>query len=185
MDGITFTSAGLYYADSLRSLAHSMKSNDKECIHKAARIIAPLIPQGSCIVPVPGRKGYADHTLILANEIRKLTGIPVADILVGKSRMSQYEAKRNGNGLLETDLGFYRIGAIPNGLEPIALDNVIGTGLSGKAAIHALGKGTVLALAMDDNFHETHQLTPTNIQTQEIDNELQLSRQSRSFLRSF
>lgn len=153
MDGIPFISAGLYYDDGLRSLAHSMKENDKESISKAARLLAPLIPKGSCIIPAPGRNGYADHTLALAKELVLLTGVACRDILKGKPRISQYQAKKSGNGLTEMDLGFYTVSPIPKGLKPIVIDNVIGSGLTGKAAIHALGKGTVLALAMDDKFY--------------------------------
>lgn len=147
-------------------------------------IIAPLIPKDSCLIPAPGRNGYADHTLVLAEEIVRLTGIAYRDILKGKPRMSQYEAKQNGNSLTEKDLAFYAISKVPEGLNPIVLDNVIGSGLTGKAAIHALGKGSVLALAMDDGFHKAHQ-TQTNTQTQEIDNEQQLQRQTHSFHRTF
>lgn len=185
MDGIKFTSAGLYYSDGLRALAHSMKANDRESIKKAAIIIAPLIPKDSCLIPAPGRNGYADHTLVLAEEIVRLTGIAYRDILKGKPRMSQYEAKQNGNSLTEKDLAFYAISKVPEGLNPIVLDNVIGSGLTGKAAIHALGKGSVLALAMDDNFHNAHKLTQTNTQKQEKDNEQQLQRQTHSIHRTF
>lgn len=184
MDGIKFTSAGLYYCDGLRSLAHSMKENDRESIKKAARIIAPFIPKDICLIPAPGRNGYADHTLVLAEEIVRLTGVAYRDILKGKPRMSQYQAKQNGNSLTEKELGFYAISKVPEGLNPIVLDNVIGSGLTGKAAVHALGKGSVFALAMDDGFHEAHQ-TQTNTQTQEKDNEKQLQRQTHSFHRTF
>lgn len=153
MDGILFASAGLYYNDGLRPLAHSMKANDREGIRKAAMMIAPLIPQGSCLIPAPGRNGYADHTLVLAEELVRLTGAECRDVLKGRSRISHYQAKINGRGLTEKELGFYAISPIPQGLKPIVLDNVIGTGLTGKAAVRALGKGTVLALAMDDNFY--------------------------------
>lgn len=185
MDGITFTSAGLYYSDGLRSLAHSMKENDRDSIRKAAKIIAPLIPKDSCLIPAPGRHGYADHTLVLVEEIVRLTGVAYRDILKGKPRMSQYEAKQNGNGLTEKELGFYAISKVPKDLNPIVLDNVIGSGLTGKAAVHALGKGSVLALAMDDNFQNAHKLTQTNTQTLDIDNEQQLQRQTHSFHRTF
>lgn len=185
MDGIKFTSAGLYYSDGLRALAHSMKENDRDSIRKAAMIIAPLIPKDSCLIPAPGRHGYADHTLVLAEELVRLTGVAYRDILKGKPRMSQYQAKQNGNSLTEKELGFYTISKIPEGLNPIVLDNVIGSGLTGKAAVHALGKGSVLALAMDDSFHNAHNLDQTNTQTQEKDNEQQLQWQTHSFHRTF
>lgn len=184
MDGITFTSAGLYYSDGLRSLAHSMKENDRESIIKAATIIAPLIPKGSCLIPAPGRHGYAEHTLVLAEEIVRLTGVACRDILKGKPRMSQYLAKKNGNGLTEEEVGFYTISKVPEGSNLIVLDNVIGSGLTGKTAVHALGKGSVLALAMDDSFHKAHNIKQTNTKTQK-NNEQQIQRQARSFHRTF
>ena len=148
-------------------------------------MIAPLIPKDSCLIPAPGRNGYADHTLVLAEELVRLTGTPCRDILKGKPRISQYQAKLNGNGLTEKELGFYTISKVPEGLNPIVLDNVIGSGLTGKVAVHALGKGSVLALAMDDNFHEANKQTLTNTQTQGNDYEQQLQRQTHSFHRTF
>lgn len=142
-------------------------------------MIAPLISEDSCLIPAPGRQGYADHTLVLAKELARLSGTPYRNILKGKPRMSQYQAKLNGNSLTEKDLVFYAISKIPEGLNPIVLDNVIGTGATGKAAVHALGKGSVLALAMDDKFYKA------NTQTEEKDYDQQLQRPTRSFYRAF
>jgi len=187
VDGIPFLSAGLYYEDGLGSLAHSMKKNDKESIRKAAKMLVPLIPKGSCIIPVPGRNGYADHTLALAKELVLLTGVECRDILKGKPRISQYQAKKSGNGLTEKELGLYTVSPIPKGLKPIVIDNVIGSGLTGKAAIHALGEGSVLALAMDDKFYaeycnDNRQKT-LNIETQQDlqHEDIQTHRFKRSF----
>lgn len=187
MDGIKFTSAGLYYADRLQTLAHSMKSNDEGSISEAAMILASLIPKGSCIIPAPGRRGYADHTLVLANEISKLTDVVVADILKGKSRMSQYKAKIIGYRLTEEELGLHKISNIPKGLKPIVLDNVIGTGFTGKAAVHALGKGSVIALAMDDSFYiNANNLKMDNhLQTKEPYHERQNELPAHSIKRTF
>lgn len=187
MDGIKFTSAGLYYRDSLQPLAHSMKSNDKDSISEAARILAPLIPKDCCLILAPSRRGYADHTLVLANEINKLTGVVVADVLKGKSRMSQYKAKIIGYTLTEEELGLRKVSNLPKGLKPIVLDNVIGTGLTGRAAVHALGDGSVLALAMDDSFY-TNANNPRIVNNQQTDKqylERQNEMQARSIKRTF
>lgn len=187
VDGIKFTSAGLYYRDSLQTLAHSMKSSDKESISEAASFLAPLIPKDCCLIPAPSRRGYADHTLVLANEINKLTGVVVADVLKGKSRMSQYKAKIIGYTLTEEELGLRKVSNLPKGLKPIVLDNVIGTGFTGKAAVHALGKGSVIALAMDDSFYiNANNLKMGNhLQTKEPYHERQNELPARSIKRTF
>ena len=78
------------------------------------------------------------------------TGIPVKDMLRGADRESNYTAKKNGRPLTESQLGLHKVGQLPPYAIPIVVDNVADTGVSAKAAIHALGKGIVLTYAMSD-----------------------------------
>lgn len=82
------------------------------------------------------------------------TGVPVKDVLQGKDRISNYQAKKNGCPLTEADLGLRMVKPLPTGCIPVVVDNVCDTGVSAKAAIHALGKGIVLTFAMTDVMME-------------------------------
>ena len=79
-----------------------------------------------------------------------VTGIPVCNVLHGNDRESNYQAKKNGRPLTEAQLGFMQDRALPKGCIPVVVDNVVDTGVSAKAAIHAMGQGIVLTFAMTD-----------------------------------
>ena len=52
--------------------------------------------------------------------------------------------------ITEAQLGFMQVRALPKGCIPVVVDNVVDTGVSAKAAIHAMGQGIVLTFAMTD-----------------------------------
>lgn len=149
---IHITAAKLYYSDKAQAVAHAMK-HDIEAVRYVACILAKLIPQNSVLVPVPGHHGYADHTLLLANEINSIIGIPVADVLKGKERKSLYQAKKDGTLLSEDDLTFRLCGILPDCCTPVILDNVVGTGTTVLSAAKAIGYGRVVVFAVDDTFY--------------------------------
>lgn len=109
-----------------------------------------IIPRNAVLVPTPSHNGNATTTLLLANEIARITGRPVADVLKGKVRDRQYDAKKKGSTLTAGDMGIAMKGTLPKGVVPIVIDNVIATGNTAKACLDALGKGMVVALADDD-----------------------------------
>ena len=78
-------------------------------------------------------------TLQLANEISILTGTPVADILKGNNRQSNYFAKKEGHPLNTEDLGFYKVK--DTDMMPCFIDNVYDTGVTMKSAYNAFNRG--------------------------------------------
>lgn len=132
-----------------RWIAHRVKEGDMEAIRLAAERMAPLVPEGSALVPIPSRLGYATATLLLAEEISRLTGAPVADILKGESRASNYESKKQGHPLKVEDLGFRKVG--DTDLTPCFVDNVCDTGVTMASAFLALKRGVGLVFAMTKN----------------------------------
>jgi len=82
------------------------------------------------------------------------TGIPVRDVLKGNDRISNYQAKKNGCPLTESQMGFRQVAPLPKDCIPVVVDNCVDTGVSAKAAVHALGKGVVLTFAMTDVMME-------------------------------
>ena len=51
-------------------------------------------------------------------------------------------------------LGYRQIASLPSGRIPYLIDNVVDTGTTAKAAVKALGGGTVVSYAMSDTLLE-------------------------------
>ena len=156
IDGIRFISHGHYYDGINNWLCHKLKENDPQAIDYCARQLAKMLPKNAVIVPIPGHYGYAVQTLYLARAIsEQLNGnIPVANVLKGINRLSNYQAKKDGQPLSAEELGFHQVRTLPKGKVPYLLDNVVDTGTTAKAAVKALGGGIVLSYAMSDTLLE-------------------------------
>lgn len=155
-EGIIFLAAGHYYEGNNKPIAKLLKVADKRAIDYATHKMAPLLTRGKpwVLVPVPGHHGYAEETTKLCRSISMATGLPVCDVLRGNDREPNYLAKKNGRPLTEVQLGFTQVKPLPKGCIPVVVDNVVDTGVSAKAAIHAMGKGIVLTFAMTDVMME-------------------------------
>ena len=156
VDGIRFTSHGRYYEGINNWICHKLKENDPQVIAYCARQLVKMLPKNAVIVPIPGHYGFALQTLNLARaiSIQSDGSIPVANVLKGNRRVSNYEAKKDGHPLSALELGFRQIGSIPNDKVPYLLDNVVDTGITAKAAVKALGGGIVLSYAMSNTLLE-------------------------------
>ena len=54
-------------------------------------------------------------------------------------------------------LGYRQIASLPSGRIPYLIDNVVDTGTTAKAAVKALGGGTVVSYAMSDTLLSSKQ----------------------------
>ena len=158
VDGIRFISHGHYYDGINNWLCHKLKENDPQAITHCARQLVKMLPENAVVVPIPGHHGFALQTLYLARAINEQSGgiIPVANVLKGNSRMSNYQAKKEGSLLPAEELGFRQVAPLPKGKVPYLLDNVVDTGTTAKAAINALGGGIVLSYAMSNLLLESN-----------------------------
>ena len=68
--------------------------------------------------------------------------------------MPRKEAKR----FLQKIWGFYRHKDLPSNRTPYLIDNVVDTGSTAKAAISALGCGTVASFAMSDTLLQREEI---------------------------
>ena len=127
--------------------AHLVKLGDTDAIERTARRLAPMIPSNAVLIPMPGRTGRATDMLTLAEAISKLTGNEVKDILRGKERESQRNAKLSGQGLTAGELAMTATEEVPVGMVPVFIDNVVDTGATAEAAVKAVGRGVVIVLA--------------------------------------
>lgn len=155
-DGITFLAAGKYYEGINQWVAHKIKEGDGDAIDYAARQMSKLLPRNAVLVPIPGHHGIPVQTLRLAKTISYYTDLPVADVLRGNDRESQYEAKHRESPLTAQQMGYYKTSTpLPNGCIPFLVDNVVDTGTTVKVAVKAIGSGTILSYAMSDTLLES------------------------------
>lgn len=129
------------------AIAKMLKSEDPAAIDKAATAMAPFVPKDAVLVPLPSRTGYATDTLALAKAIGRKTHTRVANALRGIERASVYESKKAGKPLSVDDLGVYQFANIPEDKTVVFIDNVVASGVTGAAAVRAVGRGVVLAYA--------------------------------------
>jgi predicted amidophosphoribosyltransferase len=157
VDGLRFISHGHYYDGINNWLCHKLKENDPQALAFCARQLVKMLPENAVLVPIPGHYGFAFQTLYLARAISAQSNgkIPVANLLKGNSRVSNYQAKKEGHPLSAEELGFHQVRKLPKGKVPYLLDNVVDTGTTAKAAVKALGGGIVLSYAMSNTLLES------------------------------
>jgi len=151
-NGVTYISAGEYYADlKLRELAHGIKNSEPEAISEAARIMSKLIPNDAIVVPMPSRSGKSTTMLKLAKAIASIKGgsVEVIDAIRGLPRESQYDIKKRGEKLTVKDMGFKSVADVPSDRPVVVIDNVVASGTTGLAAIRAIPNAHIVTLAHD------------------------------------
>lgn len=133
-----------YYPDG-RELAHRVKDGDLEAIQQVARIMAPMVPNGVVLVPMPSHFGMATDMLDLAMAIGRITENSVENILRCCSRESMYYLKKQGVDISGRDLGMYK--TQEPSATPCIIDNVYDTGVTMKNALKVFGEGIGLVFA--------------------------------------
>lgn len=137
-----------YYREpGVRELHHAFKDLDLDAVERVCSELAPYVPRGAVLVPMPDRTGRPRSTLDLVRCLSEQTGRPFSSCLVGDQRPSLYEAKKRGE---IPELGFRVEGPVPAG-RIVVVDHVIGTGATARAALAAFpqGRAQVLAHAID------------------------------------
>lgn len=130
--------------NSVRHLAHDVKSGNLDAIDKASLIMMNYVPANSVLMPIPSHEGKATYTLKLAQFIAKRTKSRVLDILYSDPREMLYKQKRKGVDVSRINLGFNVIQdekiekALKTTRNIILIDNVVDSGATyeqAKAAI--------------------------------------------------
>ena len=142
---------------SVRTLAHRVKDGDNESITRAAGYMAHFVSliadSNSIIIPMPGRNGFADYTMRLAERISELTGVACADVLRSKPHIPQYCRKLKYGVKGMSRLSFFLNTNLPLGCRPILIDNVLDTGTTAMSALHALGiSADLVVIGNTDNY---------------------------------
>jgi len=146
--GVSILSNNAYYAFGNNIIAHKVKDGDKQAIRVAARSMRSVLHswENVALVPVPSHQGYATYTLELARAIGKGR---IFDILKCQERETLYSRKQRGEQVTAESLGFYTVGRIPEHMHIVFIDNVVATGTTAKAARAAVGRGAMVAFAVD------------------------------------
>ena len=128
----------------MRSIAHDLKHADRAAVRIAAASLAPFVPSGATLVPIPGSRGSTRENLALAEAIARLSGDRVEDGLDRVPGESQYARRKRGLAPIAASAMQVRwTGRAIRG--PVFLvDNVVTTGATAEAAARALGGGALL-----------------------------------------
>lgn len=150
--------AGTYLQ--LRALANAVKTGGPEALQQAAKRMAPLVPPGADLIPIPSSSGSTDANRVLADAIAARatemgTACRVVDALTGDARDSSLKKKRAGEPSLLARQMRTRASpgrhALLGSTRVLLIDNVIATGATARAAAQALnlpGRVGILALAV-------------------------------------
>ncbi|MDD6553475.1 MAG: hypothetical protein PUF37_07825 [Prevotellaceae bacterium] len=95
-------------------------------------------PEFPVLVPVPDHTGKATYNKEICDQISRMTGIFVADFLVGNKHKPLYDLKKQSLDVEDIDLGIHSVHKIPEKSTPILIDNVLGTGKTLSAAWEAI-----------------------------------------------
>lgn len=146
------SSYGTARADFVRGVAHDLKAGDPAAVRIAAAALAPLVPRGATLVPVPGSRGSTRPNLALAEAVARLAGGRVRDDLERRPSESQYDRRKRGLAPLRAEEMDVRWGGAPLRGVVVLVDNVVTTGATATSARQAVGGDAVL-LAWADAQH--------------------------------
>ena len=136
-----------YYTGDAREMCHAAKEGDLEAIMRMAREMSRYVSPGDTLVPIPSHTGRATMTLELAKQIAWNSGARVEDVLIGSSRKSLYELKREGVQVPEGFFGLRLVRPVEGRIWLV--DNVVATGSTAREALKLLPGARVLSYAMD------------------------------------
>lgn len=131
------------YDNTIRPLAHGLKSGNAESISKAAEMMSPMIAQVAAgrqcvLIPVPGHEGTAGYTKDLCEAIGTRLHMETEDVLTGNRHIPLYHAKKNELKPEGIHIIFHLKRPLSENIVPIVVDNVLDTGHTAMAAVKAL-----------------------------------------------
>lgn len=125
-------SAYYYRSEGARLLAHQLKQGCTWAAKCMANEMVKLMPENGVLIPIPSRTGKATSNLLIARHLSSHTGLPVRDVIIGNSRESIYQLKKQGTAVRRDFFG-YRLRSNAAG-NIILIDGVCATGITADAA---------------------------------------------------
>lgn len=137
------------YDNTIRPLAHGLKSGNAESISKAAEMMSPMIAQVAAgrqcvLIPVPGHEGTAGYTKDLCEAIGTRLHMETEDVLTGNRHIPLYHAKKNELKPEGIHIIFHLKRPLSENIVPIVVDNVLDTGHTAMAAVMALSSSDAI-----------------------------------------
>jgi predicted amidophosphoribosyltransferase len=138
----------------VREISYNIKNSGNPDIKVAARDMAELVNADNILVPIPTSKGDTSANLELSNEIAKITGAEVKDILntaseresnreLGKAMKQRIHPKKMGLSLSDS----------VDSRKVLFVDNVSTSGASIRAAVNLIngGRGLVFSKVLGNS----------------------------------
>lgn len=143
------TAYGTSYGAFVRGIAHDLKSGDATAVRYAAAAMAPLLPPGATLVPVPSSRGDTSANRRLAEAIARLAHARVDDGLGREPGESQYARRKRGVSPLAASE--QRVEWTGGRLrDPVVLiDNVVTSGATATSAERAIGRTAAILVWAD------------------------------------
>lgn len=128
-----------YHIPAVKDIAKRLKLSEPNAIKIAANFLSKQVDSEDVLIPMPSRKGFPTDTNDLAVAIAEMTGAKVFSCLIGKERESVYELKKQGKDVYSFNFQFELRCQFPKAKRYFIVDNVIGTGITMKNALLAIG----------------------------------------------
>ena len=134
------------YEGWLRMVARGVRDGDRECIRKAAQLFDVMLPDKCIVIPIPSHTGRADRMLDVASVLSTMSANrKVFDALRCLRHESNYSQKKYGAlpSVIQmwVDLRYLKVAdsfkALTSDIPIYILDNVICSGVTASAALHA------------------------------------------------
>lgn len=141
---------------STRAIARALKTPSGRlwtvALHQAVSEMAPLIPEGAQLVPVPRASGCLGANLLLVAALARVVpnAVPVLALQRPLPVTSSHQRRRQGlDGLCAAThaASFARAGTLDPHRPVVLIDNVLTTGATVQGAAWALGVSGALAVA--------------------------------------
>ena len=135
------------YEGWLRMVARGVRDGDKECIRKAAQLFDIMLPDKCIVIPMPSHTGRATTMYEVAKSLQTRKSCHmVVDMLQCNPHESNYSQKKDGvvpcpimMGANQRGYEMYRaLTMIAKDIPVFVIDNVICSGVTASAALHAL-----------------------------------------------
>lgn len=135
------------YEGWLRMVANGVRDGDSECILKAAQLFDAMLPDKCIVIPMPSHTGRATTMYEVAKKLRAKKSMRViVDMLQCNPHESNYSQKKDGvvprpimMGTNQRGYETYKALTMHDKDIPVfVIDNVICSGVTASAALHAL-----------------------------------------------
>ena len=129
-------------------VARGVRDGDRECIRKAAQLFDVMLPDKCIVIPMPSHNGRAERMMEVASMLSEMKkGRVVVDMLECNPHESNYSQKKDGVVprpimMCTNQRGYESYIALTTMMDediPVfVIDNVICSGVTASAALHAL-----------------------------------------------